>query len=483
MICSSAMAESLHPNPSRKRLRKCNYAVPAKRRSISSLSKGIIDLHHTPFFGARTKAVMITNKYNSKQLLDHYGVHYTANDKDEVLAQKLFEDVFGNSFHCFSGSDQELKAIKDLMYSASGSVDQRPYVSVVLALSSHNQKPGEAIGIPVLLAECHSKDKERGDSYENTIVKATLGLIDQFQFLTHCCREASDLELTGFVFPSSRESKCVTEIKLSWNNWKYKSVEKCLEKEDVVTSLREAKTRILNYAFYSPPVEEMSYLKLSQNDLKKIGDGVTQVPTRSSILATNGSHYFKIYPHNSMVICNLALMEIVQFKSGLPLKQFLLPSTVKRPIVKFPALPYPPLGTMDAKNCLRELVSGVVEALEKIHVEPYEMAHLDVRLDNICFDEQGKPVLIDPDRMRTTDVDAQSLESEYTSVMYRPGNASWMVDHLDWMQLGYMIADVLEDGKSPDYHTMIVGDEILMDNFIRTLIQEGEVVRFTVVTS
>ena len=464
------MAEST----SRKRLKKSNYAVPAKKRSIGNIYD---KLKLTPFFGYHTyeEADMITNKYNLENLLDHYRVDYAANEKDEVLAQKLLENVFGDGFRCFP--DQELKA-GEVMYPNPVFIDspvQRPDVTVVLALSSHSEKLGEAFGlgdIPVLLVECHSDESERDDSYEHTIIKALLCLIDQFRFLTHCCREASDLELTGFVFPSSRESKCVTEIKLSWTNWKYVGVEKCLEQEDVMTALREAKTRILNYTFNSPPIDEMSYLKLSQNDLRKIGQGVTRIPRSTTILATNGSEYFKIYPTKSNVILYL---EIMQLKSGLPLKQFLLPSAVMDRIVTFPALPYPPLSIMDAKRCLRELVSGVVEALEEIHSEPYQMAHLDVLLDNICFDGEGKPVLIDPDRICRTNVEAQYLERQYPGcVMYKPGDFSWNVDRLDWMQLGYMIADVLEDGNSPDYHTMSVGDEILRDNFVRTLIQDGE---------
>ena len=396
-----------------------------------------------------------------------------------MLAQKLLEMVFADGFRYLP--NQELKAIHCLKYPAAGRVVQRPDVTV-LALSSHIEKPDEAFvfgymgdmgDIPVLLVECHSKDKEGGDSYKHTIEKACLGLSDQFRLLTNCCREASDLELTGFVFPSSCESNCVTEIKLSWTNWKYKTVVKCLEKEDVMAALREAKTRILNYAFTSPPVNEMSYLKLSENHLCKIGAGVTQVPTRSSILATNGSEYFKIYPTKSNVILYL---ENMKFKSGLPLKQFLLPSAVMKPIVTFPALPYPPLSVMDAKKCLRELVSGVVEVLEKIHSEPFEMAHLDVRSDNICFNEEGKPVLIDPDRICSTDVDAWTLRDEYPSVMYKPGDSSWTVDRLDWLQLGYMIADILNDSKSENYHAMEVGDEILRDNFVRTLIKDGEFV-------
>lgn len=41
-------------------------------------------------------------------------------------------------------------------------------------------------------------------------------------------------------------------------------------------------------------------------------------------------------------------------------------------------------------------MNGIVSAVNHLH-DHFERAHLDIRLPNICFDGNGKPVLIDLD--------------------------------------------------------------------------------------
>ena len=53
---------------------------------------------------------------------------------------------------------------------------------------------------------------------------------------------------------------------------------------------------------------------------------------------------------------------------------------------KYKAL-LPPLRVSEAKLHLKDLVNGVVKALNELH--SCGIAHIDVRLENICFDEES----------------------------------------------------------------------------------------------
>ena len=64
--------------------------------------------------------------------------------------------------------------------------------------------------------------------------------------------------------------------------------------------------------------------------------------------------------------------------------------------------PHQPLTKLAAKTIMRnkparkEWLKGVVEAIRELHA--LKIAHFDIRLPNICFKEDGMPVLIDLDR-------------------------------------------------------------------------------------
>ena len=54
----------------------------------------------------------------------------------------------------------------------------------------------------------------------------------------------------------------------------------------------------------------------------------------------------------------------------------------------FPIL-VPPKSRREARKCLPALVQGVAKAIQAMHSK-LEMAHLDIRLENVCFTRTGK---------------------------------------------------------------------------------------------
>ena len=66
--------------------------------------------------------------------------------------------------------------------------------------------------------------------------------------------------------------------------------------------------------------------------------------------------------------------------------------------LKYRGIPYGPLTHTEARSCLYDLVPKLVQVMESIHQNGW--AHQDIRLQNICFDEECRPVFIDLDRCR-----------------------------------------------------------------------------------
>ena len=118
-------------------------------------------------------------------------------------------------------------------------------------------------------------------------------------------------------------------------------------------------------------------------------------------------------------------------------------------------------------------MKSVSDALTELH-DKLNLAHLDVRLENICIDSNHeRATLIDFDRSRaynrkTTVLDANTRNC---SVMYREPEPSsfgtWTLAQLDWRQLGIMISAIINNRKDT-YNTEEPTDE---DDFIRKLVR------------
>ena len=54
----------------------------------------------------------------------------------------------------------------------------------------------------------------------------------------------------------------------------------------------------------------------------------------------------------------------------------------------FPMLIFP-MKVIEARQCLPEFIESVVKAIQSMHQQPLQRAHLDIRLENICFRQLG----------------------------------------------------------------------------------------------
>lgn len=139
--------------------------------------------------------------------------------------------------------------------------------------------------------------------------------------------------------------------------------------------------------------------------------------------------------------------------------------------IKYTFVPWKPLVENELCLCLGDFVSKVKDSISKLHTKGF--AHLDLRLDNICFDANFYPVLIDLDRARRFIVFGASDVYPHSCMYCITLDA---VQH-DWRQLGIIILWVLTRDQQPSYHqqTLLVDHSIVSHPFLTSLINKGKI--------
>jgi len=298
----------------------------------------------------------------------------------------------------------------------------------------------DGISMSVLLVEVHS------GHYKPTLAKLCIIMIDQLRLLRNYVASLS--ECVGFVFPKLSKEYYVTKVTLTWTkDFGFKFECYALEKTEVGSSVNDAvrdmRSRLTQVDPSCTNVE--FFIPLSQDNLALFPGTAKQVPSKSSIIVSTEEFYFKHVLNSEQ---KLSLVEIEKRSS-------LLNSEVSSILAYddriefgrnrinffcFKTLPFQLLSTHEAKDCLIEFVDGVYKALTVLHTS-FCFAHLDIRLDNICFNHQFQPVLIDLDRAQESMAKGRLLRELYSnSVMYEmPQDLTsdhWLMIHSDFRQLG-----------------------------------------------
>ena len=150
----------------------------------------------------------------------------------------------------------------------------------------------------------------------------------------------------------------------------------------------------------------------------------------------------------------------------------LLPMTpvVGEKYFQFPLLK-PPIKRETARSDIVPLVSSVVFALNEVH--GHGLAHLDIRLDNICFDTENRAIFIDLDRCQNVD---DTVCAEVAKSLMYPFHNGWVYRQWDYVQLGLMIARFICPVSGAEYHTVepLWSLPPLNHGFLEKLYREGE---------
>ena len=104
-----------------------------------------------------------------------------------------------------------------------------------------------------------------------------------------------------------------------------------------------------------------------------------------------------------------------------------------------------PITAQEVRLHVVPYINGVVEAIKELHVHQHgEHAHLDIRAENICFDDDNHAILIDIDRCREKSGSGSDLLLLYESAenVYRL-RPDWTVENFNWWQLGLLIETIV----------------------------------------
>ena len=162
---------------------------------------------------------------------------------------------------------------------------------------------------------------------------------------------------------------------------------------------------------------------------------VRQVPTKHSILLRSDDTSWKLIPRLVESHAVLKLHSVLNYSNPIHITLHCQIDVIGD--VAFFAFPaqFPPLTEDEVKKCLCDFMLMTATALEELH--NFGFAHLDVRIPNICFAQNGNEYilkLIDLDRsIKDKVVDV----SGYNREMYKTGwSASQMIgSSLVYLQL------------------------------------------------
>ena len=417
--------------------------------------------HFTTLF----KSLTAEEKYNLSELpVDTYSgptidesLNLNLSEKQAVQYTVNLLDVSGLSIRVTA--DRRIDAYRNHLQPLTSSLIVKPD-GVILSTSEFN--------LPLFCLEVHSS------LYENTIAKSVANLIDQLRLLR--CYYPEFYEVYGFVFPKLPKktadgriisnSACVTQVKVLWDNFRFKVEFDILRKPDVEYTVKRIVENQLHHLMTPPSRDEHFFIRLSHQDIDRFRHQVNdsnieqltntneleQIESKFSIILKSPRFFYKMIPRlvesyrMSTFLFSLPRsgeIDGVVVPTGFPLMiegcSFFV----------FEAQDEQPLSRADAASCLGDLVQQVVLVLQRLHGLGW--AHLDVRLPNICFTRDGNVRLIDLDRVHHVseiNVDKYSGSFLYQLRLGRP------VADLDWRQLGVLIYCALCHSSSIQIHKL-----------------------------
>jgi hypothetical protein len=307
-----------------------------------------------------------------------------------------------------------------------------------------------------------------------TVNKTILGVTDQLRL--YRTYDASITRCVGFAFPKKDVKQCVVIVSVTWEKLCFRYTLTPIKEIESVRGTIERELCAATKSAPSPSLnQELRFLvPLSQEDLGLFGDGANgspvQLPSRASILVRHGMDYFKS-PAMLEEAHKLQLVILAVIPRALPTIKLQLVEVEDRYYYKYRGIPNDPLTHPEAQSCLYDLVPKLVQVIESFHQNGW--AHQDIRLENICFDEDCMPVFIDLDRCK-------SSEKAYVGegCMYSMRGSAIQTD---WLQLGLVVCWVLDPGlgqeeeEEGNYHTRDCKKicESLEDPFLKSLIGKG----------
>ena len=407
--------------------------------------------------------------YDLKQLGQCFGLSFEeGNHEDSARCCKLLLESIINA------------TSRNIEIAVEANIPQLEDSALCDVLCTKNQKPDLFLCLKEdvtaeMIVEIHSSP------YEDTIRKSLFVATD----LLRLRRMYNDgiKTITAFNFPKLPKIKgekipqCVVKLVVTWENFSvYYELTQLKTHDDVRREILEAVSSFAvlnNTQMYMDRV----LMKLSTDDLEKFnGINPKQIPSQGSIMVSCGDSIFKL-PLWKLHVSVLNLVARTEVSLSRPSQNAITvqiqPALISETyFFKYDRVHYAPMTVEEAKKCLQHFFSEVRSVIGQLH-DTYKLAHMAIRLDNIGFTQQFKPILIDLDRSEGIGTE-RVCQSDYASCMSRSDKSP---EKTDWMQLGWMLAWILEPGE--DYHDRDfegLSDNMKENAMLKTLIQEGLVI-------
>jgi hypothetical protein len=359
----------------------------------------------------------------------------------------------------------------------SGSI--APPVSADPLWISSKKRPDVLWNDPELVLQCEIVSNY---DLDKTVTKLSLGLVDQLRSWKN--RLSSISSVTGYCFPVDDTSKtaeqcgsCVFEVTLEWlrNEMRYfvsvhplraANVWNCIQRMQsqqcvILTSLIDNDNK-----HFTLPLDEQFVQDTFGADARQVKSGESVV-----ILTTGQAYKYALDPLESLRLQSLCYGDRPNFQGYIPccLPQHISPMNSK--FYGFQRFIQPMPITIIQRDIV-EFIDAVVNSLLKLHEEG-NIAHLDIRIENICWDNEGNVIFIDLDRSATIDKPAKHICMYGQSLMYEHPKDDWTVKELDFRQLAIMIGHI--EGND-EIHTV---PPTLNTPFQEKLYSEGELISYS----
>ena len=267
------------------------------------------------------------------------------------------------------------------------------------------------------------------------------------------------LEFAGYYFPSYKRPNSVVRVTVTWSDkyLNFKASRTPLPADGVAESIgADLGREIERWKGMSSGSPTHFVLPLTSSFVhEKFGEYSVQIMSGHSVVILD--------PQQGKIIkCNICsgearLLSLLIMAQGAQLERSLLPNgtMLVGPRVYFTyELLLKPIDRYEARRVFGGVdgfADGVFKALRELH-DTCGLAHMDLRLENICFDPQThRPILIDLDRSAPKDYECDRHHLPSTSTMYKPLDENWVLENIDLLQTGLMFCHILDNSIDSSY--------------------------------
>ena len=335
------------------------------------------------------------------------------------------------------------------------------------------------------------------ETWRHTIEKTLINVINHLRVLR--AFDPSIQSCVGFAFPGlhSPQAACVAQVTVTLDHFMFKYRIEYLQQGDAKETIKQYLTT-QNRRWL--PGDFSYFIRLTQQECNQFRPNSVQVKSQGSILLfqnhanpTERKYWKNSIEEPSKRFTEITAVNIYCARTGRNrqnstiVQHSLLPEDCvlwppSNPMLEFHKYKGlgRPLTRQEVKPHLLFVLEGVHLALDELHNEPHHLAHLDVRLENICYTHppNAQVKLIDLERCSDSYAPTKVSVEFSKSDMYTPLNSSWKNYQLDWKCVGLIICFVLDENVHPeDYHQMISGGFTSIPSqypFVRSLLQHGE---------